>query len=221
LILRGEAFLIFSLIISIMILFYGAYICTFTPGSTSLPEIEFLYLHVLNNLLDKYFQGILRHYPLNSMFINSSICSLADALLKYRSTVGVDYFHFSMTSNFKYNSTDPQIYCLCKFMIYVGNISLTRSLSYNLSLHVLDCWVNASQVTLKYLFIENGRIVHPSRMAFYVLLNSSWVNISNYSEYSDGYVKLYIENNGYPLMILLDFTSSMGVRITALIDLHH
>jgi hypothetical protein len=221
LILRGEAFLIFSLIISIMILFYGAYTCTLTPGRTQFPEIEFLYLHVLNNLLDKYFQGILRHYPLNSMFINSSICNLADVLFKYRSIVGVDEFHFSTISNFKYNSTDSQIYCFCRFMIRVGSISLTRSLSYNLSLHVLDCWVNASQITLKYLFIENGRIVHPSHMVFYVLMNSSWVNVPDYSECSEGYVKLYVEGNGYPSMVLLDFTSSMGVRITALISIRH
>jgi hypothetical protein len=106
-------------------------------------------------------------------------------------------------------------------MIHVGNISLTRSLSYNLSLHVLDCWVNASQITLKYLFIENGRIVHPSRMAFYVLLNSSWVNVSDYFEYSEGYVELHVEGNSHPLAVLLDFTSSMSVRITALINIRH
>lgn len=192
--------------------------CMFTLGNTYFPEVEFLYLHLLNNLLDRYFQGILRHYPLDSMFINSSICNLAYALFKYRSTVGVDEFHFSTISKFKYNSTDSHIYCFCRFKIRVGNIVLTRSLSYNLSLQVFDCRVNSSQIILKYLFIENGHLVHPSRMAFYVFVNSSWIDISDYFECSYGCVVLNVKVNGYPFAILLDFMSPLGVRITSLID---
>lgn len=219
-ILRGEVFIIFSLIMAMFILFFGVYIFTISPLTLKSLSSEILYCQSLNMLIDKYFYKILSFYPLSYNYVNASMNRLISSILKYRSLGGLNVggIDVSLIVQCRYNSTRSYIYCSSTFNVYVGNVYFKRTLNYNLTLSIVGYSFNDSMLCLNYCFIENGLFINPIKYSLWFFNNGSWVEVNSNFKFVDGGIIIY-SVDVLPSKVLLDFTGIMDVRITAIVDL--
>ncbi|MEM0084550.1 MAG: hypothetical protein QW743_05100 [Candidatus Methanomethylicia archaeon] len=217
--MRGETFLFSSLIIALIILFFGINVFMMSPISLKSFDAEVLYCRSLNILIDKYFYMVLRHYPLSRDYIDKSMNNFVYHILRYKSLGGLNVNHISVSTLFscRYNHTFSYIYCSSTFNISIGDLSFKRSLKYNLSLSILNYNLNGSILSLNYSFIENELPIHPVNATIWFYYNGSWVKIKHGFKVFDNHIVICLDRVS-PSKLFLDFIGFIGVRITAIVD---
>lgn len=217
--MKGEAFLLSSLIIALITLFFGIHVFIMSPLSLKSFNAEVLYCRSLNMLIDKYFYKVLSHYPLSYNYIDKSMNNFVYFILKYKSLGGlnVNYMDVSILFSCRYNSTYSYVYCSSTFNILIGDLSFKRSLNYNLSLSIFNYNFNGSTFYLNYSFIENGLSIHPVNAIIWFYYNGSWVKVKHGFKVFNNHIIICLDNV-FPSKLFLDFIGFMGVRITAIVN---
>ncbi|MCS7096912.1 MAG: hypothetical protein NZ926_00270 [Candidatus Methanomethylicia archaeon] len=216
--MKGETFLISSLIISLMIMFLGVHIIS-SPIKLKPIGIEILYCQSINILIDKYISDNLKFYPLNSSYINFNINRFVNTILKYKPNNGIyiNRIDYLIQTIFHYNDSFSQVYFKCEFNIKIVSVHFKRIIVYNLTLLIPNYILNNSFILLHYLLIENGILVDPINIDLWFYYNNSWIKISTYNYTKNSILIPWTTTP--PCKIMLGLTSLMGIRITAMIKL--
>ncbi|MEM2136701.1 MAG: hypothetical protein QXI93_01955 [Candidatus Methanomethylicia archaeon] len=213
--MKGEAFLISSLILALIIIFFSIHAFTISPKTFESIDDEILYIHAINRFIDRYFIYTLQDYPLDSMHIELSFNLLKNMFLKFNSSLNVNdiSFHRILTHT-NYNSSRSNVVCFIEFSMGVGKTLFKRNLNYNLTLSISKCVFNGSSIFLYYDFYEDSMRISPRKAFVWLYFNGSWVKV-DFKPFMDGLIFISWSMDA-PSLILLDFVSFKGVRVCAL-----